>query len=326
MSSTYRQVHVYTSADANAPVLASANVTSLINLLEKCLVSGYGDKQPAGWTMPFINTEGNIAAFRNNPEAGTGFFLRVEHRSNNSRYAQFFGYESMTSENDGLLPFGVNDSSFLVDSSVSNTSPRTWTLIANDVYLYFFISPNLSTSTSATREYILNKTSYRNTIIAFGDFESLFSDDNYNCMAMYKEPLTSYYFGSLSTPSNAWFGGHYVARKSTGAAGGIRVGASAAGPITYNTSYAANGGCKPFVENQSFLTSKILINDGEAYTARGFLPGLLLPLHYLPFENHEIVTLNGRRYYALIFLISNDTYTDRRGQFLFDLGPAEPAP
>jgi len=65
---------VYRFDDGNAPVHVGT-AGSLVNLLEKCLVTGYGDKLPAGWTKDYANVENTIAAFRNNPATGTGFFL-----------------------------------------------------------------------------------------------------------------------------------------------------------------------------------------------------------------------------------------------------------
>ena len=45
-------VTLYQSTDTDAPQLANAQ-GSLKTLLKACLVTGYGDKQPLGWAMPF---------------------------------------------------------------------------------------------------------------------------------------------------------------------------------------------------------------------------------------------------------------------------------
>ena len=41
-------VRIYSSSDAGAPVLRGNTPGDLINLLEKCLVTGYGSKAGAG--------------------------------------------------------------------------------------------------------------------------------------------------------------------------------------------------------------------------------------------------------------------------------------
>ncbi|KAB2889780.1 MAG: hypothetical protein F9K32_11210, partial [Desulfobulbaceae bacterium] len=78
---------IYKSTDGNAPVMRGER-RALIDVLRACLVDGYGDKTPAGWTLEFINATFDKAVFRNSPVTGTGFYLRVDGLSPANTYTQ----------------------------------------------------------------------------------------------------------------------------------------------------------------------------------------------------------------------------------------------
>ena len=65
-------VRLYRSTDGSAPTL-SGTAGDLINLLDKCLVSGYGSSTAAGWTKPYTST--NAAAFR--PGLGLQYYINI---------------------------------------------------------------------------------------------------------------------------------------------------------------------------------------------------------------------------------------------------------
>jgi len=71
---------LYSSTDDGAPVLLDG-AGSLVNVLDKCLVAGYGSKTGLGWTKEFYSPDGKVVVYRNK---GTGLFLRV---SNSVNYA-----------------------------------------------------------------------------------------------------------------------------------------------------------------------------------------------------------------------------------------------
>lgn len=50
----YSQFTIYSSADVGAPILNGTS-GSMVELLDACLVNGYGSKSPAGWTKPLPN-------------------------------------------------------------------------------------------------------------------------------------------------------------------------------------------------------------------------------------------------------------------------------
>ena len=53
---------VYTSKDANAPVLTNEK-GSFNNLLKIVLTQGYGEKEAAGWTLAFEDASNDKVAF-----------------------------------------------------------------------------------------------------------------------------------------------------------------------------------------------------------------------------------------------------------------------
>ena len=94
-----------------------------------------------------------------------------------------------------------------------------------------------------------------------------------------------------------------------------------AAPGSDNQSQSMNGACPAYTGQSSLLVSKALINNGAAYTARGFLPGLVVPLHSAPFEHLSTVSLaDGHDYCAVTFKPSPNGGETCRGQFLFDMG------
>ncbi|NCA91445.1 MAG: hypothetical protein EOM92_21845, partial [Gammaproteobacteria bacterium] len=81
---------------APAPLNGLSNANTLINVLDACLVTGYGAKAPAGWSKPF--TAANQAAFRQG--AGShGFYLHLD--ASPLWHDKVRGYESMTAIDAG---------------------------------------------------------------------------------------------------------------------------------------------------------------------------------------------------------------------------------
>lgn len=70
-------VTVYRSTDVGAPVGTAARPLDWITILKKCLVEGYGDKDPLGWTLEFENVSTYAAVFKNNPTVGSGGYFQI---------------------------------------------------------------------------------------------------------------------------------------------------------------------------------------------------------------------------------------------------------
>lgn len=130
---------IYRSTDDSAPVL-SGGASALINLLTKCLVDGYGDKDPAGWSKPYTGT--NKAAFRNSVAAGgTGMYLRVADANNG--YATVQAYASMSDIDTGadVAPATAQFASGLywAKSVSSDSTARPWVLVADELTFWLII-------------------------------------------------------------------------------------------------------------------------------------------------------------------------------------------
>ena len=164
---------IYKSTDTSAPVLVGG-VSSLINLLDKCLVAGYGSATPAGWTKPYTGTD--KAAFRNSvASGGTGMFLRVQDDGSGTggaREALCRAYLTMSDVDTGTIE---TPTAALVPTSMvwrkSNTldsTPREWVLIADERTFYLSVGAYTSSNNSIGMG-----------LYACGDFKSFVPGDPY---------------------------------------------------------------------------------------------------------------------------------------------------
>lgn len=135
---------VYRSTDTSAPVL-TGGVSSLINLLDKCLVAGYGSQTAAGWSKPYTGT--NKAAFRNSvADGGTGMYLRVlddGSGTGGAREALCRAYASMSDVDTGTIetPTAAQLAAAMVwrKSDTTDSTARAWVLVADELTFYLNI-------------------------------------------------------------------------------------------------------------------------------------------------------------------------------------------
>lgn len=165
-------VRVYTSEDAGAPVLTGV-AGSLINVLSKILVEGYGSKVAAGWTKPFTGT--NKAAFK--MAAGTpSMYLRID--DSDARDARVVAYVDMTDVDTGTSPFPTSGQQagglYCRKSAAAGSTARPWYAIANDKAFYIFVGQ----STTSLGEHGTNSTT-ADHYIGFGKFVSRRPNDPY---------------------------------------------------------------------------------------------------------------------------------------------------
>lgn len=136
---------IYKSTDSSAPVL-TGQASSLIDLLDACLVNGYGAKTAAGWTKPYTGT--NKAAFRNSVAAGgTGMYLRVDDNAGGTggaREALVRCYLTMSDVDTGTVETPtaaqVPDSIVWRKSNTVDSTARAWILVADELTLYLCVS------------------------------------------------------------------------------------------------------------------------------------------------------------------------------------------
>ena len=161
------QFTIYRSSDGSAPTL-SGTAGELVNLLDKCLVAGYGAKSAAGWTKPLTGT--NKAAFKQG--AGNGFYLRVQDDAPGAAgaaEARLRGYETMSDVDTGtgLFPTVAQaaNGTFARKSNTASGATRSWIVVADDRTVYVFVL-----TTDVANNYFT---------FAFGDFYSLVTSDGY---------------------------------------------------------------------------------------------------------------------------------------------------
>jgi len=96
---------VYKSTDASAPNL-TGQAGSLTDLLNACLVAGYGALAAAGWSRPYYDATSKTAVFR--PGAGPQHYFQVADNgpgAGGAKEARIRGYVSMSAYNTGTEPF-----------------------------------------------------------------------------------------------------------------------------------------------------------------------------------------------------------------------------
>lgn len=159
-------VTVYRWDDAGAPQLtAGIKPSELIDVLKKCLVEGYGTKQPLGWTIPFENAATFKIAFRNSTTFGSGGFVQFWSSSGTDvpSAGLLFKCARSMSALDAYIADGFRSA---LKSENSLTMPH-WILIGTSVGFYFSLM-NVGTTYNA-------KNARNCTFI--GDFDSFFTND-----------------------------------------------------------------------------------------------------------------------------------------------------
>jgi len=191
---------VYKSTDASAPTLqgivggavSSHNWAdgSLLQVLRKCLVTGYGSgaqASGAGWTQPYEGTSKGV--FKQG--AGCGFYLRVLDDGSATAGAKegiIRGFETMSDVDTGLQAFPTTGQQatglFVRKSDTADTTTRPWIVFADSKTFYMFVQTGL-VATVYTAGWM------------FGDFHSLRSGDAYNCAIIARASSSS-----IDTPAN----------------------------------------------------------------------------------------------------------------------------
>ena len=295
---------IYKSTDTGAPVLAGNDRTCLVNLLNKCLVTGYGDKPAAGWTMPFVNAEGTIAAFRNSTATGTGFFFKADQTISPTYPYEFklSAFEAMSSETTGAFPFGETPSGTYL-SSTNNTTARPWMVVANENWMFLYIMRSTTTfPTAATMA--SSPSSFNGPFFFFGDIDKINASDGFACMCAVANSSAG--FGNSSTVGliNT---NHNMARRLSGVSGAITPGVSLAPP--QKAGLFQNSG-NPYSNTSGLICSKLYVSDIESASLvvhRGHLNRVLVPHQKAPFEPLEQVVIDGKTY-TFVIVCSSSSY------------------
>lgn len=215
---------IYKSTDGNAPVVNGV-AGSFVDVLEKCLVVGYGDKPAAGWAKPYSNAGNTIACFRSPPAVSTGFYLQVDHGTINAYTVRMRAFENMTSEVDGVLKWADTSAGqyeLFTTSTGASSVARPWVVIASDAWVFCTVYGGL-TSMPATADVL--KLYNDGGAMFFGDFDPLRPSDAYNCLFAFgftggSSGYGTSCFGSHCGQNIALNAYHKVARNITGVSGG----------------------------------------------------------------------------------------------------------
>jgi len=216
-------VRVYRSTDTSAPVI-DGQTGSLINLLDKILVSGYGSMTAAGWTRQtgFAGNSSTRAAFRQG--GGNQFYLDVNDAgpgAGSFLEARIRGFETMTdvSTGTGLFPTAAQFANglFLRKSAALSATTRPWVAVADNRTFYLFIQTGDTAGTYYATMFgeiysYLTGDGYRNMLIArASENTGVAATENLDVM-------------SMASSTQAARTGHYIARGYTGLGGAVNVG------------------------------------------------------------------------------------------------------
>ena len=137
-------VSVYRWDDENAPKLdKSAGCVSTI--LKACLVTGYGTKQGAGWTMPYEDLQAGVKVLRPPVSAEQDFYLRLSADNGSELTAQV--YTAMSNINTGDLKLQCNTAFKYATAEITGK----WLLLATTRGICFFNALNVQGGSDNTR-------------------------------------------------------------------------------------------------------------------------------------------------------------------------------
>ncbi|WP_350431717.1 hypothetical protein ABIS04_16195 [Shewanella sp. H8] len=132
-------VTVYRWDDAGAPQLTTPKPSEIINILQKCLVDGYGSKSPLGWTKEFEDVVSQKVAYRNSPTEGSGgYFQMWSHDGSNS--ANILMRLTSAVSMSGLDTFF--NKSYNTGIHAYNSNFDRWVVIGTSRAFYLILSTN----------------------------------------------------------------------------------------------------------------------------------------------------------------------------------------
>lgn len=290
---TYSQLRMFSSGDTGAPIITGSVTGSLVNMLGKVLVDGYGTTAPAGWTRPLAES-GSCAVFRQ----GTGSMMTLYVRDNASgtggtREARITGFESVTVISSSFVtgsnsfpsasqagsagsqpasPGGLNQSGYLIArvTATADTTARPWLVFADSRSMYCFIF---------TGDNAANQLAF-----SFGDFYSTKSGsiDAYNCLLTGRitensATVTVDKTDALSS-TTAVVTGHFSPRSYNGVGSSIAMGKHGDGVKGSTTALLGNLAF-PNPTDTSVYISPVWVTESTTGNVRGRMRGFYHFLH-----------------------------------------------
>lgn len=168
-------VTVYRSTDEGAPQLVNFRPSEVVEIFKKCLVEGYGEKPPLGWTLEFEDVGSAAAAFRCSPTDGSGGFIKIEPQDSDtaSSYFKVDACQSMTDIDTLIKPVGYR--AWVLSSYYQ--SAGMWQLIGTSTGFWFMIPGNYGNADFPLYKMGSNRAPQYSPIMFFGDIESAHLND-----------------------------------------------------------------------------------------------------------------------------------------------------
>ena len=167
-------VTVYSDSNTGAPQIGSGDWgASWFTIIKACLVIGYGNKQPLGWTVEYENNTGNASAyiiFKNSTaDGGSGCYLKVQ--PSGSAAITFTVFKSMSSPTDYTQKIASR-------SGITYATSTGWHIIGTSRGVYI-MQDGFVYSAYKTCKPMGSDASY-NFIYFLGDIESSIPNDSGN--------------------------------------------------------------------------------------------------------------------------------------------------
>lgn len=273
-------VTVYKSNDASAPTL-SGTAGTMINVLDACLVNGYGSKSAAGWAKEYSGA--NKAVYR--APSGNRFYLRVDHTGTTN--VRVVAYESMSGIDTGTNAFPTDaqqtGGGYWYVSNSADATARAWMIIAGPKGFYINLGSGLTAAGGMASSTAYQQLEY------FGDFTTYRSGDAYNAVLHFNASAVQYNTFAALTGFTVTQTDRCIARPYTQTVGAVRSGGVwdqpnsgwHAGVLGYTYPDSVTGGIR--------LTRYQILENGSVI--RGHMPGLWVPQHALPGNPDD--TFNG---------------------------------
>lgn len=132
----WQDAKIYRWDDGDAPQIGNT-ANSVITILKACLVTGYGSKQGAGWTMPFEDMTNGIKVFKPADSENKEFYLKVSNDDGSFMTPKI--YFNMTAIDNGDLKLQTTHPMKYFYVGVNTDK---WVCIATNRSVYLFTNFN----------------------------------------------------------------------------------------------------------------------------------------------------------------------------------------
>lgn len=260
----FMDVKTYKWDDVGAPTL-DRTATSLQNIFKACLVTGYGSKAGAEWTMPYEDLTAKVKVFRPKITGDTDFYLRCSSDNGTQMTAQV--YLSMTAQNKGALKLQCETPFKYAKAPTSGK----WLLIASPRGVWFFCEQIYAGEVDTTGSYFFcgdtSASDVGDKLVYLQHTGGSYDDGDFSNIMGYKG-------NSVSPPTGD---AAYIQAKTLNNQGVV----APAYPLCIANGFTV-------YTNQPYTMQPIITRDNKMY----FLPALFLPLNGAVEKNFATKEIN----------------------------------